>query len=408
MARIHFLIISLVTLFAIVPLNNISAQQTNYEFIPAPDLWYNDVDGIRAGIRLQGQVPGTFEDGPHRLDAGFWLSTWFPSLPVSYYLSFTEPIRDWSEYGSEASGRLLSSVRTGYHIHGFELNKRWQQGFDERRYRETGWLNTFEKRFDDEYTAFPVLWSDAGKIISKASFELQDDNPLGWYNIRTTAAYQFLDRGYGYVTASALQRAPLNDNWGFRFRIFSGIASADTDPEYLFPRSSSPAVNWMESGLTRAKGTIPTNWITDGNFQVAGGANLRGYTNQDAAIFTGTELPADAMLLNSVLSFNTEFDYFNPINLLFEKIPYASDFLSFRSYLFFDAGTSLQVDDNDPDTIFSDAGAGFSLSLNIPDYLGKPRGFVLRYELPFWLSEPGEEDNLKLRHLFAAGAVISF
>lgn len=406
MARIHYLIIPLLALFIILPLNESFAQQNSYELIPAPDVWYNDVDGIRAGVRVKGQVPGTFEDGPHRLDAGLWLSTWFPSMPVSYYLSLTEPISEWSVYGSEASTRLISSVRTGYHVHGFSFNKRWQQGFDERQYNEFELLNTFEKRFDDEYTAFPVLWSDSNKIISKATFEHQNDNPLGWYNIRSSAAWQYLDDGYGLFTASAVQRAPFNENWGLRFRVFAGMASADTAPEYLFSRSSSPAVGWMNSGLTRAKGTIPHNWITGGNFNVAGGANLRGYTKQDAASFTDTDI--NPALFNSILSFNTEFDYVNPVNLLFEKIPYASEFLAFRSYLFLDAGTSLQVTGNDPDTIFADAGAGFSLSLNIPDYLGKPRGFVFRYELPFWLSEPGQDEALKLRHLFAVGAVISF
>ena len=83
------------------------------------------------------------------------------------------------------------------------------------------------------------------------------------------------------------------------------------------------------------------------------------------------------------------------------------EFIDFRSYLFFDAGLPLGIGD-EATTIFADAGAGFSLSLNIPDYLGKPRGFVLRYEIPFWLSEPGSEDSLKLRHLFGFGAVISF
>lgn len=405
MARIRYLILLIPALFLFLLPDESFAQQDSYELTPAPDLWYNDVDGIRVGLRLKGQVPGTFEDGPHRLDAGLWLSTWFPSLPVSYYLSLTEPLRDWSEYGSEASARGVSSVRTGYHTHGLGFNKRWQQGFDERHFRELEILATYEKRFNDEYVAFPSLWSNDDKIVARTSFDVQNENSLGWYNFHSSVAYQFLNDGYGMITASAIQRAPFNNNWGFRFRVFSGIASSAAAPEYLFPRSSSPAIDWMDSGLTRAKGTIPTNWITDGNFQVAGGANLRGYTKQDAAAFYGA--PSQS-LLNSVVSFNTEFDYFNPVNLLFEKIPYASEFLAFRSYLFFDAGTSLGLRDDDPDNIFADAGAGFSLSLNIPDYLGKNRGFVFRYELPLWLSEPGGEDAFKIRHLFAVGAVISF
>jgi len=46
--------------------------------------------------------------------------------------------------------------------------------------------------------------------------------------------------------------------------------------------------------------------------------------------------------------------------------------------------------------------------LNIPDYLGKPRGFVLRYDIPFWLSDPDSGDSFKFRSLIGFGAVLSF
>lgn len=377
-------------------------QSKSYEFLPAPDLWYNDVDGIRVGLRLMGQVPGTFEDGPHRLDAGFWVGTWFPDLPVSYYLSFTEPIPAWSEYGSEASIQLISSIRTGYHRHGAAFNKRWQQGFDERRYREISVLNTFEKRFDLEYAAFPLLWDTDNKLLTHLNLELQDDNTLGWYRISGAAALQYLDEMYPAASLTAIQNIPLGEGWGFRLRGFLGAAGSGADPEYLYSRSTQPSVETLQSGITRAKGTIPQPWIESGNFHLAGGANLRGYTDQDIRSFTEAVLPA---LYKSFASVNTEFDYPNPIGMLFRQIPYLSEFTSFDSYLFMDAGRSLESGNS---TLFADAGAGFSLSLNIPDYLGKPRGFVLRYEIPFWLSEPGTQDAFRLRHLLGFGAIFSF
>jgi hypothetical protein len=386
------------------------AQTSGYELIPAPDLWYNDVDGIRIGLRMKGQIPGSFEDGPHRLDAGIWLSTWFPDLPVSYYLSYTNPIDQWSDFGSEASYQLISSVRTGYHIHGIALNKRWQQGFDERVYRELRLFNSYERRFDDEYAAFPNLWSDIHKIKTTLSAELRDEHRLGWYKLEANATAQYVDTPFTVFTASALQDIDLHRYWGVKLRFFTGIASSDAAPEYLFTRSTSQAIHTLGNGVTRAKGTIPQPWMRSGNFQIAGGANLRGYTSQDIATFYSDEpnvfvLP---LVLNSVAAVNAEFDYFNPVALAFNAIPYLSEFLTFRSYLFFDAGRSLRLNQNDPETFFADAGTGFSLSLNIPDYLGKSRGFVLRYELPFWLSDPAGEDSFKVRHLFSFGGVITF
>jgi hypothetical protein len=261
---------------------------------------------------MKGQIPGSFEDGPHRLDAGIWLSTWFPDLPVSYYLSYTNPIDQWSDFGSEASYQLISSVRTGYHIHGIALNKRWQQGFDERVYRELRLFNSYERRFDDEYAAFPNLWSDIHKIKTTLSAELRDEHRLGWYKLEANATAQYVDTPFTVFTASALQDIDLHRYWGVKLRFFTGIASSDAAPEYLFTRSTSQAIHTLGNGVTRAKGTIPQPWMRSGNFQIAGGANLRGYTSQDIATFYSDEpnvfvLP---LVLNSVVAVNAEFDYF--------------------------------------------------------------------------------------------------
>ncbi len=394
-----------------------SAQTSkSYEFIPAPDIWYNDVDGIRLGIRLKGQVPGTFEDGPHRLDAGLWLSTWFPDLPVSYYISFTEPISGWSDFGSEANVQVISSVRTGYARQGIGFNKRWQLGFDERRYREFSLFNSYEKRFDSEYTAFPVIWSDEDKFLSSVTADLQDENKLGFYTLTLNGSFQYLNQNYGFGSFTAVQRIPFNDNWGLRVRGFAGSSTDNTAPEYLFSRSTGQGIHTLSGGVTRAKGTIPQPWIESGNFHIAGGANLRGYTSQDIATFrkesctdcTQQELSSlQSSLFNSFASVNTEFDYPNPIKTLFNSIPYVADFITLRSYLFFDAGSTLGSN-NTSSSWIADGGAGFALSLNIPDYLGKPRGFVLRYDIPFWLSDPDSSDSFQFRSLIGFGAVLSF
>jgi hypothetical protein len=409
LARITKLILSLLLILPFIFLSrNVEAQSAGYELLPAPDAWYNDVDGIRLGLRIKGQVPGTFNDGPHRLDAGVWLGTWFPDLPVSYYLSFTEPIPKWSDFGSEASIQLRSSVRTGYHNHGVAFNKRWQQGFDERRYRELRFYQSYQKRFDDEYTPFPFLWSDEDKFLSILTLRLQDDNPLGWFQVETTGSFQYLNDTYSVFSLTALQNIPINENWGFRIRSFTGLASDQADPEYLFPLSSKPAINWMENGITRAKGTIPQPWMDSGYLQVSGGANLRGYTKREISGFANLEdEDINIPLAKSITAINAEFDYWNPIGILFQKIPYVSDFLTFNSYLFFDAGTELRTESMNSDKWLADAGTGFSLSLNIPDNLGKPRGFLIRFDMPFWLSDPGTEEAFQFRHLFGIGGVIS-
>jgi hypothetical protein len=386
-----------------------NGQSRGYELLPSPDLWYNDVDGIRLGLNVKGQVPGSFDDGPHRLDAGFWVGLWFPDNPVSYYVTLTEPIRPWSDFGSEANLQFLSSIRAGYQKHGISLNKRWQTGFDERRFYQISLHQHYENRMALEYTAFPALWTEEDKWVGGVSLEIQRSNRLGWYNIDTNLNTQYLNDFFAVWTATAIQNVPINDIWGGRIRLFSGIASADSAPEYLFSRSTMPAINTLESGVTRAKGTIPNPWMQSGNFHLAGGANIRGYMNQDVESFTSDEGEPAPILQYSFISANIEFDYWNPFQSLIKESSMISDFLSLRSYLFFDTGRSLQINSADSGELFSDAGTGLALSFNIPNNFGKPRGFVLRYELPLWLSHPKQgDDKFSFRQIVGFGAVISF
>src|SRR5690625_4105812 len=169
--------VSLLFFIGFIP--QVKGHGSVYEVIPKPDIWYNDVDGIRLGIILDGQVPGSFGDGPHRLDAGVWLGLWFPDLPVSYYVSFTEPIAAWSEFSSEAAIELVSSIRTGYHNHGIGFSKRWQQGFDDGKHIEFRNNNSYQGQFARENPPFPGSWLDEDKARTIFSLGFRNDNRLG-------------------------------------------------------------------------------------------------------------------------------------------------------------------------------------------------------------------------------------
>lgn len=382
-------------------------QQTeeSYEFNFAPDLWYNDVDGIRAGVRLRGEVPGTFRNGPHRLDAGLWLSTFFPDYPVSYYVSFTEPIPAISGFNSEGNVRLRSSIRTGYHNHSISFNKRWQPGFNELNYRELSISMRGEKRFEDEYVLYPQMWQDDWLYIAGINLNISNDNPLGRYHLISTTSINLFGPFDNFINTKLdlQQTTPLGSDFILRTRIFAGLSSENTAPEYLFTHGFKPYTEWDELGITRAKGTIPSPWMEQGIIHVEGGANLRGYTNQDIEVLNSENAP----LFTSMGAINVEFEYPNPVDRALDSVPFAGLF-NLGSYLFFDSGTSLGITQYEEDRVLSDAGPGFMLSLNIPDYLGKSRGFAIRYEIPLWLSHPGQDEpEFKFRSLIGIGAVIS-
>ncbi len=414
-----------ISVFSLVAFCNTAYAQQNaqsYEFSFAPDLWYNSVDGIRVGIRVRGKVPGTFEQGPHRLDAGLWLATFFPEYPVSYYISFTEPIPAISGFKSEGNIRLRSSIRTGYHWHQISLNKRWQPGFEVKNYYSLSVYLRALKRFDEDYRLYPEIWQDEWLGMAGASFSIHNDNAIGRYEIRVHASANLIGNypSFGIGRLTLEQFIPLSDYFILRGRLFLAASTENTAPEFRFTRSFRPYFGWMRDGSTRAKGTIPEAWVTGGIIHVSGGANLRGYTNYDIELLNSSVVP----LYTSAAAMNIELDYPNPLDEGLEKIPVVGGLLDFRTYLFFDAGLFNQVDreqtfiplpganrgrfvENEGDLI-ADAGPGFALSLRIPDYLGKVRGFTIRYEIPIWLSHPQPGvSNFAYRSIIGVGAVIS-
>ena len=377
----------------------------SYELLPAPDVWYNDVDGVRVGFRLKGQVPGSFEDGPHRLDLGLWLATWFPDTPVSYYVSFTEPIPSISDFGSEGNIQLFSSIRTGYHQHGVAFNKRWQTGFNEQNFKELSISLSAENRFDSEYLLYPQLWQNDWLYLVGIQFSVQNENKLGRYVADISNSINAFGSEPSFIRSRIQYQQLMDMGKGFalRSRLFSGISSNNTASQYLFSHSFKPAIGWMDNGLTRAKGTIPTAWMEEGIFQVSGGANLRGYLNQDFEALNQGSAP----IYTSMGAINLELDYPNPLDKAISKVPVIGSILKLRSYMFFDSGTSLGLTDLEEGRLLSDAGLGFMFSLNIPDYLGKPRGIRIRYDMPLWLSNPGNENHFEFRNVIGIGAVFS-
>lgn len=394
--------------------SSITAQNEPYSFTFAPDLWYNDVDGIRLGIRVLGEVEGTFKDGLHRLDAGLWLGTWLPENPVSYYVSFTEPIKAISDFGNEGSIQLISSIRTGYSQHKLQFNKRWQPGFDEYDYIEFNASVSGEKLTNVGYRPFPDVWQNEAKTLISTQLLFSKPFDSGQFTAFIDLKSNLNDQSgkFSAGTIEVKQRIDLSDKFKFRIRGFAGFGTDNIAPEYRFLTSMASPQSWLDKGVSRAKGTIAQPWLEAGSFQVGGGANLRGYLNRDINFLAAGGNPSS----ESIIALNLELEFSNPIENKLQSITIIGDLVNLRTYLFFDVGrqdfispttTVGNISNNTP--IIADAGTGLQLSFNIPDYLGKDRGIFIRYDIPFWLSEvSSSESNFAFRQLIGIGAIFSF
>ncbi len=409
MANRPFLIFLLFFCLPVVALS----QSNPYSFSFYPDIWYNTVDGPRLGLFVLGEEEGTFKDGPHRLEAGIWLGTAFPDLPVSYYLSFTEPIPVISDFGNEGSIGLQSSVRAGYSFHRITLNKRFQRGFDELRYRELSLGFSQENMVDAAYRQFPAAWSQKWKSLLIFDVNSSGFSPLGRLLINAKLL-QNVNKTSGSFTAARLevmQMAHLGKGFSLNLRAFGSLMSDSAPSEYRFSLAHREPVYWLQNGFSRAKGTIPDGFFDKGLVHISGGMNLRGYLDYYFSPLT------------KVLALNAEFAFPNPVQALLRN-NIIGNFAQFTSYVFFDAGAFSTPDGfgiaaGEVSNSVADAGIGFQFSFNIPDYLGKDRGFAIRYEMPLWLSEPdnpfsnpfaatsSSKPAFKIRHLLGIGAVIS-
>jgi hypothetical protein len=392
----------LISLFIVLPVTGFS--QSGYDFSIKPDLWYNDVDGIRIGSFFEGRAAGTGHEGPHRLDGGFWIGTWIPSLPVSYRLTYTEPLTNYLENPNELNIQIHSSVREGYQSHGISFNKRWQNLQDFRNFWETGIIYSLEKRFDDEYVIHPSLWSDQWNGFIKPYLEHQYLTGIGIFNLRLNSRINTFDPFFYTTSLDVSQQIRLGRSWELRIRGYGEIIDKNSAEEYRMTLSSGGQINSLDSRMSRSKGTVPVSWVNRGIIHFSGGPNLRGYQKID----TDFILNGEPRVYNSIGAINLEFDFPNPVQTSIRNIDQLSEFLSFRSYIFSDVAIASGHDQSDFDGSFANLGAGIALSLNIPDFFGRPRGFVIRYESPFYLSEPSGEDRFKWRHLLGFGATITF
>ena len=368
-----------------------------YKFIPAPDVWYNSEDGVRLGIRVLGEHEGSFKDGPHRLDAGIWFGTNIPENPVSYYLSFIEPLKSISDFGEEGSFQIISSIRTGFAKHSVQFNKRWQDGFNELKYREVSLSYGQEKMFDADYRPYPIQWSSGWKSLLGLSLMSHNESEENIFetNISFQQNVNPSSSSFSVLNVEVWDVYPLNNSFSLELRVFGGFTSENATPEYLYTASYAQPILWLGNGVSRASGTIPTNWLDNGLAHVSGSGNLRGYTNTKYSDLT-------TQGFNSIVALNTELEFPNPINASLKE-GIMGDFVFLKSYAFLDAGS---VFESNP--LLVNAGIGLQFSLNIPDFLGKPRGFAIRYEVPFWISEPDAGDsNFEFRSLLGFGAVIS-
>ncbi len=386
-----------------------------------PDLWYNSVDGLRVGVDLRKGQAGDLDNKQYLLDFGFWLATRFPQHPVSYYLHFTEPIGPWSSFNAAASVGVVSEYRTGFMQEGLIFQKRWQPGFAEDNYEKLHIRFAGEKLYTREYELFPELWNDGWTYLADVRFTIRRETGstlllLNIGSMVSTPNGTYTSGASGRATIGFSQKWALGSGFHWSYRLFGGFSIKYTPPQYRFFSSLASPREWKTNPFVRSRGTVPPVWMKEGWVEFAGGPGLRGYVYQDIQSLKSGRPD----LMRDVISINTEISYPNPVSSLLSKHSFLNSLITFRSYLFGDAGERLPLKGKwvlrqvggplytgVTRRIRADAGPGVALSLTFPDNEGRTRTITFRYDVPLWLSAPlPGHPELSYRNILGLNVII--
>ncbi|TNE70503.1 hypothetical protein EP331_11945 [bacterium] len=350
-------------------------------------------------------MKGTLDDGPNRLNGGFWLSTAWPEYPVSYYLEFTEPVYKWSSFGSEAAIQVQSQFRTGFEAHELKFKKRFQDGFLENEFTEHELSLGYHNFYTSDYAV--IKTQITSKALGVGSYRYRNVHAGSVNEALLRAGYQEQEF-FQFIFKN--EKAFTVSKWlSFKNKNRAVLQSKKT-PTYLQEFTAiSSYYDQLSNPFARARGTVSPGFVTDFPLYEAAHAGSR------ADIKYELNQLADNKLRTSVFIFSTNVDAIveSPLTTGFSKIKFLGDVMELKHYVFFDASTASQellYVVYDINSIFS-LGSGFGLSLSLKKQQDNPflKAFSVKYDVPVWrFGNPDSINGVSFRHILSLSGTITF
>ncbi|RYD82861.1 MAG: M1 family peptidase, partial [Sphingobacteriales bacterium] len=326
--------------------DNLKYQPVNnryYQEYWRPDVWYNAVDGIKAGLHYEGY----YFKRDHFISTTIWYNSAIGETDnqprkeifmdyVSFMFKYSNPLRkiddNLSWYYDTRVLDGLGLIETGLiknlkNNHSLNLNYKHFV-----RYRER----------DMTYLLYPELWN-----VNKRNETINLDWTKKYNRLKSSGQFNFGLRTSGpfsdYNYATLKPELLHNINLGklqFKNRLVGYyISGTNVAPESQLYMAQANPEEMMDSKFTRSRGFVPEEWLGFGeslnHFHHGGGLNLRG--------FSGYLVPAasnDTVEISyrgfSGAAYNVEMDFSKLVNFKPKKL---ARYFFLATYLFFDAGT---------------------------------------------------------------------
>ncbi len=327
-----------------------SADWYHYNVLWRPDVWFNNYDGVKAGVHLDGD----YFNYSRFFDFNFWINTGLAQQkvpepaslngrdPFSLTFLFKTPTE---KVFKNSSMFLKSRIVDG--LQHFSGGVDWNSVSGKTKIGMS-FISDYRKNVDAlGYLLYPQEWGVGSydnvvktELTQFVSYPHGDD--LISFSIRSSSIGS--NYSYAYFNCSLIDhyhfgKFTLNSRAVFQYG--TGTDFAKESSLYLAGANSEEL---MSDKFTRSRAFVPEEWLGYGastnHFQQSGGLNVRGYagylTAQDAHdgtvrfIYRGT----------SGYAFNEELD----ISKLIPLHPkFTRNWLSMSLYLFSDAGLSITI-----------------------------------------------------------------
>ncbi len=407
-------------------LNN-PTDRKHYRLYARPDLWWNPIDGIKAGVHVEGDYFASL----YKLDASVWWNTHvlqgadYQSFkgegyydrykPVNYSVNYLSPI-------SRSKPRLQMQVNSRY-LDGLWYNRagfNWLHD-DKNTVQLWGQMMWRPTTNDLNYLADPLEWSSVpgrknNSINAAWTHNYQYLHGSGRYTISARAPFMAKDGlpfSYSYTQLEAVNYSML-DKLEIRTRFMGrwGLGRQMPYESMLYMGGANPEQQ-MEDKYTRSIGFTPNDWrgtsLYDVNhWQQGGGLNLRGYAGYFApdehnnGLLTGYKGRSGA-------GANLEVGISNYLQW---RPKFTRNWLHADVYAFADAGVMelssyptynfrITTPTSTWSTLHADAGAGCAFTIKKWGVFEKAKPLTIRVDFPVFLNRPpfGNSDYVALRYV---------
>ena len=408
-------------------------DRKHYQFKWRPDIWWNDMDGFKLGLHLNGNYM--------QKKWQFKLNTWYNSDIANNYpywmMNSTEnSLIDYKFWFKTLMAKQLNLVIQSRYLDGLSLQQiglEWNPGNQLFRTYIKGMIrpNNYSNYYVLGNTSY--LGNLSGPIVNGM---IMDGNGIGtWYTNNWETKKQntsfniewerngSLGENGNYTGSIAARTSILASDYQYfglqakfvsnkelgkfdlRSRLFASWFEGNIAPESKVYLGGANPEEMMENALSRSRGIIDGVWnqygINGNHFQMGGGANIRGfngylapvsYNNKQYFIYAG----------NKAASVNLELDYDRLMNISPKSM---SKYLHIDAYLFADAGIiGTTITENNKKIELNSgfkisAGPGFNFQIKRFWVLDEIKPLNIRIDFPLWLSPApfADQENFKYR-----------